>query len=386
MRGRTRQGHHRHARPARVRGHVPGPRRRPCHQRQAQAVPGTAGVPARAAPAPQARSRRKTPAAGAGGRDRRGAAGNHGPDRAVGRRARRWLRPARCPAGPGGRPGACHPAGAPAGTGLPACPCGPRHPRGTQLRDIPWLASRACPCLGWPRRAGGTLPAGARSRGSPWTDPGGHIGVLPGRVRPPLLRGRGDLITRQTHVGSVSLRAAPNALSGVFPGRCRGDGVLSGSPGGRDGSTASARRPTTEPQRRRLSPRGHRPDLRGRPWLAAALIALTAAIPGRYPPLGVCSHLRVDCAPAAERVIGWWRTEVLSRFRPPGAGKVPRPVAYVKAMTVRTFCPKAGDVQRQWHVIDANDVVLGRLAARSRFCCAASTSRSSRRTSTPATS
>ncbi len=30
---------------------------------------------------------------------------------------------------------------------------------------------------------------------------------------------------------------------------------------------------------------------------------------------------------------------------------------------MRTFSPKAGDVQRQWHVIDANDVVLGRLAS-----------------------
>jgi len=29
---------------------------------------------------------------------------------------------------------------------------------------------------------------------------------------------------------------------------------------------------------------------------------------------------------------------------------------------VRTFSPKQGDVQRQWHVIDAADVVLGRLA------------------------
>jgi large subunit ribosomal protein L13 len=29
---------------------------------------------------------------------------------------------------------------------------------------------------------------------------------------------------------------------------------------------------------------------------------------------------------------------------------------------VRTFSPKASDVQRQWHVIDASDVVLGRLA------------------------
>ena len=30
---------------------------------------------------------------------------------------------------------------------------------------------------------------------------------------------------------------------------------------------------------------------------------------------------------------------------------------------MRTFSPKAVDVTRQWHVIDANDVVLGRLAA-----------------------
>jgi large subunit ribosomal protein L13 len=32
-------------------------------------------------------------------------------------------------------------------------------------------------------------------------------------------------------------------------------------------------------------------------------------------------------------------------------------------MTVRTFSPKARDIQRQWHVIDATDVVLGRLAS-----------------------
>jgi large subunit ribosomal protein L13 len=30
---------------------------------------------------------------------------------------------------------------------------------------------------------------------------------------------------------------------------------------------------------------------------------------------------------------------------------------------VRTFSPKPGDIQRQWHVIDASDVVLGRLAS-----------------------
>jgi large subunit ribosomal protein L13 len=32
-------------------------------------------------------------------------------------------------------------------------------------------------------------------------------------------------------------------------------------------------------------------------------------------------------------------------------------------MTVRTFSPKASDIQRHWHVVDASDVVLGRLAS-----------------------
>jgi large subunit ribosomal protein L13 len=31
-------------------------------------------------------------------------------------------------------------------------------------------------------------------------------------------------------------------------------------------------------------------------------------------------------------------------------------------MTVRTYSPKPADLQREWHVIDATDVVLGRLA------------------------
>jgi large subunit ribosomal protein L13 len=30
---------------------------------------------------------------------------------------------------------------------------------------------------------------------------------------------------------------------------------------------------------------------------------------------------------------------------------------------VRTFSPKPGDLKREWHVIDASDVVLGRLAS-----------------------
>ena len=32
-------------------------------------------------------------------------------------------------------------------------------------------------------------------------------------------------------------------------------------------------------------------------------------------------------------------------------------------MTVRTFSPKADDIRRHWHVIDASDVILGRLAS-----------------------
>ena len=31
-------------------------------------------------------------------------------------------------------------------------------------------------------------------------------------------------------------------------------------------------------------------------------------------------------------------------------------------MNVRTYSPKPADIQREWHVIDATDVVLGRLA------------------------
>jgi len=30
---------------------------------------------------------------------------------------------------------------------------------------------------------------------------------------------------------------------------------------------------------------------------------------------------------------------------------------------VRTYSPKSGEIERQWHVIDASDVVLGRLAS-----------------------
>ena len=46
------------------------------------------------------------------------------------------------------------------------------------------------------------------------------------------------------------------------------------------------------------------------------------------------------------------------------------PTDHEKAYTVRTYSPKPGDVQRQWHVIDATDVVLGRLATQAAHAAA----------------
>ena len=40
-----------------------------------------------------------------------------------------------------------------------------------------------------------------------------------------------------------------------------------------------------------------------------------------------------------------------------------RRIEQKKATNVRTYTPKPGDIQRDWYVIDATDVVLGRLAS-----------------------
>ena len=50
-----------------------------------------------------------------------------------------------------------------------------------------------------------------------------------------------------------------------------------------------------------------------------------------------------------------------------------------------TFTAKPHEVRRDWFVVDATDKVLGRLAVEIARACAASTSPSTRRTSTPAT-
>jgi large subunit ribosomal protein L13 len=50
----------------------------------------------------------------------------------------------------------------------------------------------------------------------------------------------------------------------------------------------------------------------------------------------------------------------------PHVGPEPnRPAVRDEVASVRTFSPKPGDIDRAWHVIDASDVVLGRLASQS---------------------
>src|SRR5690606_34243688 len=49
-----------------------------------------------------------------------------------------------------------------------------------------------------------------------------------------------------------------------------------------------------------------------------------------------------------------WKHHPVARLRPGPTNE--------KVLAVRTYSPKPADIQREWHVIDATDVVLGRLA------------------------
>ncbi len=51
------------------------------------------------------------------------------------------------------------------------------------------------------------------------------------------------------------------------------------------------------------------------------------------------------------------------RSRAPVPRGISGPAEQNESEVVRTYQPKPSDVQRQWHVIDASDVVLGRLAS-----------------------
>jgi large subunit ribosomal protein L13 len=52
----------------------------------------------------------------------------------------------------------------------------------------------------------------------------------------------------------------------------------------------------------------------------------------------------------------------VGRLQRPACGATSRSRPTREGRTERTYSPKPGDVQRQWLVIDATDVVLGRLA------------------------
>ena len=54
--------------------------------------------------------------------------------------------------------------------------------------------------------------------------------------------------------------------------------------------------------------------------------------------------------------------------------------------SMKTYTAKATDRERNWVIVDANGLTLGRVATQIADCCAASASRSTRRTWTRVTS
>ena len=84
----------------------------------------------------------------------------------------------------------------------------------------------------------------------------------------------------------------------------------------------------------------------------------------------------------------------LARIRPAAeparmtAGTIAPRRTLVRRLSVmqKTWNAKPGEIERHWYVVDAEGKTLGRLATRSPTRCAARASRSTRRTSTPATS
>src|SRR4249920_2151852 len=95
------------------------------------------------------------------------------------------------------------------------------------------------------------------------------------------------------------------------------------------------------------------------PWRRDAATLTLAAI-ARYSArsLRVAASALLSCAKAR-----WSRARrIISLVRGFGCQQAPSQ-RLTKATTVRTYSPKSGDVERRWHVIDATDVVLGRLAS-----------------------
>ena len=156
----------------------------------------------------------------------------------------------------------------------------PWHVRRTRPRRVPLAGGRSVSRAGVP---GLPIPGGCRISAAGGDDLArlvieprlhGRVSMLPGLVAPPLIRRGGDLIARIIHAVSVSLCAARDALSGVFPGR-RGSGrALPGS------GKAAARRSPRAADAVTAGRRARRP----RPATGPAALALTTVLPGRYPP------------------------------------------------------------------------------------------------------
>jgi hypothetical protein len=225
-RRRTRPDRHRRVRRARARCRVPGWERRPRHRCRPRSAPTTAGFPG---------PRLRIPGTGITGQ-RRVATGRIAPGPA-GRAPRRGRAVARMggamPVTSLGRP----PVTAMRGVSL----AGSWHRHGAHRRDIPRAGEPGLPRPGQARTHPGGLRIANRrqvlgrgeidglviERGA-----GRRVGIILGRVGPPPVRRCGDLVARETHVGSVSLHAALNALSDVFPGGTVALEGAGGSPGG----------------------------------------------------------------------------------------------------------------------------------------------------------
>ena len=109
---------------------------------------------------------------------------------------------------------------------------------------------------------------------------------------------------------------------------------------------------------------------------------LTPRTRPRYPGMSLCVR------PACPLCQVPRTTPATRRTRRPrhGSGRGPHQLHETKATTVRTYTPKPGEVEQTWHVVDATDVVLGRLATQVAPCSVASTRPPSPRTWTAATS
>ena len=83
--------------------------------------------------------------------------------------------------------------------------------------------------------------------------------------------------------------------------------------------------------------------------------------------MGVMRNWHARCVPPARALFITGSSAALRRSTPEDGGPQVRAdtttINMRRLRTVRTFSPKDSDITRRWHVIDASDIVLGRLAS-----------------------